>query len=581
MTTIPEKSPRPPTSLSVPLDSLPTSLEAVASLAPETMVVEPSSPLEQAIAHYRETIVTLQTTDAPSAEQLLDARIARDAIHDREIGAPEPLPPPQRREIKQIDRDFKQAIRRFKIAYKKQVLKQASPHPAAKWWWFPEPSVPKPFWAHLDSVWSASSLLFLTFSGGLVVELAARLLSGGLDAWGSSTVIIQSLAALLVGKSALTTSGQETVKQWLGQRGFPRQWWDEGSLLVSIGLFVSLLSFQSLALPEFAKFYKCFGDAASVAVDGWSTCLPGGDRSPLDNQPLTTTEIITARLSSAENMYKRALSLNPDYADAHLALGRLYEALQDFKQAQDAYEKAVKGGKLEGYNALAQLALKQETPNYEKAVGWLSKGLTETYHKKTDQRFLLYEMADTLTNLAVSTTAGAKKGNSTDKGGKYLDDAVFWVSRGLDSLQETPDVYWQYRLNRNLGWLLLRQGEHDRALDHLQIAIELSPNRPDAYCLWAQVNQQQLSQVRQRQAIAEIKPLQQNIVENWERCRTLASPYDQSGKVNTDELNWQREATKQLKKYSSSQLSQPSVPQISSGSEPLPVIAMAQPIPAK
>jgi tetratricopeptide (TPR) repeat protein len=187
-------------------------------------------------------------------------------------------------------------------------------------------------------------------------------------------------------------------------------------------------------------------------------------------------------------------------------------------------------------------------------------------------------MTDTLTRLVVNLKAGTPIGNQPDKGGKYLDDAVFWVSRGLDSLKTAPNAYWQYRLNRNLGWLLLRQGEPDRALDHLQIAIELNPSSPDAYCLWAQVNQQQLIQAKQRRAIAQIKPLQQSIIENWERCRNLASPYDQSGKVNTDQLSWQREATKQLEKYNHSQSPKPPAAQVGRGPGLIPS-AIANPLP--
>jgi tetratricopeptide (TPR) repeat protein len=494
---------------------------------------ESQSAIAAAIDHYRQTITTLKQSTHLSSEELLDARIARDAIHTLRLESSQPISAALGRQINQLDRQFKREIERFKTAYKQKALKRQMQEAIHKWWWFPEPAAPKPFWMHLDSIWSASSLVFLTFSGGLIADLAARVLSGGLDVWGSSTIIIQSLVTLIIGKSALTTSGQEAVKQWLGQRGFSRRWWDEGSLLVSIGLFAVLLGFQSIVLPEFSKFYKCLGDADYAEVDGLPTCLPGGQRSHMPGAgAANVVRGKAARLSSAEIMYKRALSLNPDYADAHYALGILYEEFQDSDQARDAYEKAVKGGKLEAYDRLAQLALKQDPPDNEKAVTWLSKGLVEAF--KTDRRELLYDMTNTLTHLAVSNPAKPSK----SLGGKYLDDAVYWLSRGLGLLGETPDETRLYQLRRNFGWVLFRQGEWATANDYFKKAIMLDPLRPDAYCLRAQVQQQQLV-------------WQENIMSDWKQCRTLARPYDPDGEIiDPDQLLWQREADKQLKKFS-------------------------------
>ncbi|MDB9412513.1 tetratricopeptide repeat protein [Microcystis aeruginosa] len=42
-------------------------------------------------------------------------------------------------------------------------------------------------------------------------------------------------------------------------------------------------------------------------------------------------------MSSAEEDYQRALSLNPDDAEAHFNLGLLYEELQDFDLARKEY----------------------------------------------------------------------------------------------------------------------------------------------------------------------------------------------------------------------------------------------------
>lgn len=512
--------------------------------------------LKSAIEHYKTMLEALQNADQLSTEQLLDVRIARDAIHGLELERPCKASESIAKEIKQLDKTFKQQIRRFKTEYRKQALKRNTQDSMPKWWWFPEPPPPQPFWNHLDSVWSGASLIFLTFSGGLIADLAVRVLSGGLDVWGSSTVIIQSMVTLLVGKGALTSSGQETVKQWLGKRGFPKRLWDEGSFLVSAGLFLALLGFQSFALPEFAKFYKCLGDADYSKQSGLPRCLPGGDRWIVSEDSTASDTKVTrlSRLSSAEVMYKRALSLNPDYADTHFALGRIYEDLQDLQRAQETYEKALKGGRVEAYHQLALLALKQEKPDYDKAVVWLSRGLEEVLYRE-EHRELRYRMVDTFTHIAVSDT----KGKNDKVGSHYLDDAAYWLSRvqnlGIeehpaDQMPEEQPSNWSYVLTRNNGWMLWRQGELDRAIDSLIEAIHINPIQADAYCLRAQVFQAQLNELRLPKTARQAKQLEQKVVEDWQQCRTLCSPYSSEGKVlDPDEVIWQRKANKQLKKY--------------------------------
>jgi len=140
-------------------------------------------------------------------------------------------------------------------------------------------------------------------------------------------------------------------------------------------------------------------------------------------------------LSSAEEDYQRALSLNPDDAEAHFNLGLLYEELQDFASARKEYILAIQGGEITtAINNLARLHILNK--NYPAAVHLLLKAQSEA---KLDQ--------------------------------------------------ETQFAIW-----KNLGWARLKQGDIPGAETALSEAIKLDKNSAAPHCLLAQVREAQNNQ---------------------------------------------------------------------------------------
>ena len=137
---------------------------------------------------------------------------------------------------------------------------------------------------------------------------------------------------------------------------------------------------------------------------------------------------IAGEWAIAQSKFERAIGLNPDDAEAHYNLGRLYEKLQDLDQAKAQYRLALRGGLDVAYNALARLSIQNK--KYPEAVSLLLKGL-EIVPKEDDQV--------------------------------------------------------RYALLKNLGWARLKQQRYAEAESNLREAIRLDQKRASAHCLLAQV----------------------------------------------------------------------------------------------
>ncbi|MGG6242038.1 tetratricopeptide repeat protein [Nodosilinea sp. AN01ver1] len=146
----------------------------------------------------------------------------------------------------------------------------------------------------------------------------------------------------------------------------------------------------------------------------------------------------TGDWASAQNNFQQALSLKPDYPEAQFNLGVIYEEFQEYDKAQNEYLKAVQGGYLPAYNNLAHLYMRDG--NYDQAIPLLLLALNSPKLQ-----------------------------------------------------QQTSEL--EYVLRKNLGQVRLEQGRLPEAetelLEAIRIGEEIDPSRPDAYCLLAQVLEQQ------------------------------------------------------------------------------------------
>ncbi|GAA6619646.1 tetratricopeptide repeat protein [Scytonema sp. NUACC26] len=205
----------------------------------------------------------------------------------------------------------------------------------------------------------------------------------------------------LVDGEALTKAWRMGIERILSRLNIPKRFWKEASFSLAFVLLLSLWGFHNYSLPWIATFYNKWG---------WENYRE-------------------REYNSAQGNYEMALKLNPNYAEAHFNLGRLYEDLQDSERARSEYHLAIKGNLDKAYNNLARLYItNKKNPKYDEAVALLQKGLQVVKN---------------------------------------------------DSIK--------YNLNKNLGWVRFEQKRYTDAKAPLQEAISLGSKRAAAYCLLAKV----------------------------------------------------------------------------------------------
>lgn len=225
------------------------------------------------------------------------------------------------------------------------------------WWWSIKPKPPNPWW-NQDWLWQAVSITCITVSVGLFGDVSARFLKGGPDSIGAIAVSAQSIGTLLTAGGALTIAGQEANKRLLNRLHISEQYWHElgaGFSLLLLGSAVCL----RFSLPHIATLYS----------DRGFTNYKQGD------------------FGTAEELYQRALQLNPDDDPTHFRLGLLYEDLQDLVKARSNYQAAARTGIPEAINNLSRLNLLDKKPAL--AVPFLLKALEQEDKNSPEDQYVL------------------------------------------------------------------------------------------------------------------------------------------------------------------------------------------------
>ncbi|NES82881.1 MAG: tetratricopeptide repeat protein [Moorea sp. SIO2B7] len=358
--------------------------------------------LESTLNRYEAALTALEKTDNnPSPEAILRVLIARNIVQEKFADIAHIS---KDKLIKLIELDSRLKKQAGLITQTVQLTNwRTSFHPPQDyWWWFLQ--APTHRLDRFDWLWNALTVTSLTASVSLVVDISSRFLSTSPGFIGSFAVISQSALTLLTAGGVLTKAGGRGIEEILSRLKIKQYLWQEVKLGLSVVLLVSLIGFRG-SLPLISDCFNKWGFDKYDNKGDWS---------------------------SAQSNYERALSLNPDNAEAHYNLGRLYEDLQELDKARTQYRLAVEGGLDAAYNELVRLYIQDK--NYSQAVSLLLKGL------------------DTVPEAETGT---------------------------------------QYALLKNLGWARLKQERYAEAETYLRDAIELDKTftrtPAAAHCLLAQV----------------------------------------------------------------------------------------------
>ncbi|NEQ87557.1 MAG: tetratricopeptide repeat protein [Moorea sp. SIO2I5] len=321
---------------------------------------------------------------SPSKEIVLEVLTARDTVQT-ELSNQSQIPTGSLIKVNDLDNRLKKETNKITTVVDLTEWHSILNPKVDAWWWFFKP--PKHRWDYLDWLWKILTVVFLTSSLSLTVDISSRFLSGGPDTLGAFVTATQSVLTLLAGRSALTKPGQESIKRALTRLNIPKYFWEEVSCGIAFSLFIISVTFR-LSLPQIAVIYKNIGD-----------------RYTFDND--------TPQLAAAISSYKRALILNPDYVEPHYKLGLVYEEIQEYQKALAEYKIAVQDDFEVAYTNLVRLYIIDK--KYYQASSLLLRGLYLT--ENTDNEQVKYYL---LKNLGWARL----KQNRYAEAKRHLEDAI-------------------------------------------------------------------------------------------------------------------------------------------------------------
>ncbi|MEM6502427.1 MAG: hypothetical protein AAF685_11380 [Cyanobacteria bacterium P01_C01_bin.89] len=315
------------------------------------------------------------------------------------------------------------------------------------WWWYLRRPIHR--LDRYDWLWSALSIVPLTATVSLLVDMSSRLADGEFLV-GSFAVVIQSVLTLLTASSVLTETGRKAMKVVFDSLRIPSYFRQEMKLLLSVMVFGLTLTVHSM-LPAWSNYYLDLGKQELVGPLQQETT----EQIATSDVPLNTG----ANLANARFFFERAIAIDSKNIEAYYFLGRVYEEMKDLKKARANYQLALAQNFVHAYNALAYIYIREE--DLDKAYDLLQEGI-----RRADQQSIPDK----------NQSAG------TDAGDASISDV---------------DAELIYSLNKNLGWVRLLQGNYEDAeivLDDAIVAYEaLQQESPEtaklvggvAYCLFA------------------------------------------------------------------------------------------------
>ena len=304
------------------------------------------------LERYKHCYSELKKTQFPSAEQIIDTFVARDAVQahlgESERSAAELI------ELERLDDGLKRRMQelgcrlptKHRVALTSQLeAVRETVHPGeADWWW--SLRLPVRWWDRLDLFWDTLALIWLAITFSLLTDITSRFLGGNPGTFGAFAIIVQAILAL-AGGGALTRTGQTFVNNTLRRWKVPRRNWQAVKFLGATLLLLLFIGFR-LSLPWIAVQYNNAG----------------------------VNRFIAGEFDEAESNLQRSLALDPNYASANYNLGVLYEQLGKTEDAQVQYRYAVAAGIDAAYSNLGRLYI-QAGKNSEAAT-LLLEGLAKS-----------------------------------------------------------------------------------------------------------------------------------------------------------------------------------------------------------
>ena len=292
------------------------------------------SELAEALQGYQSALASLpenKTEDAPA--RVMSVLAARDNLARAMAAAPAPGSDALS-QVSELDQRLKSNAPRIKSLVGASTLanwrETVQPQPSA-WWWSLDALAQEP---SPSPVWAVVAALCITVSISLTAEISQRFFSVGADFVSVFSLITQAGLTLLAG-SIFTQAGQQAMERILNSWHIQPKYYPYWKAGFAGGL-LSIVLLLRLSLPGIATLYNQSG-----------VYWQNKDR----------------QLNGAIDSFRRAVSLNPDYAEAHYNLATAYEDVQQYDRAIEEYQSVtlLDPKSYIGLNNLARLYMLQRS----------------------------------------------------------------------------------------------------------------------------------------------------------------------------------------------------------------------------
>ncbi len=414
--------------------------------------------MDNAVVRFVDALNRLCAASADGLDPaLLDALQARDALASRiaEAGA---LSAEDLLAVKAADARLRAILEKTPRNAAVVEFRAMLERPTSSWWWYP-PAWDRVTWTRrLDPLWTAVTAALLALAGSFMFAIFQSYSANGISWTETFATVLQGLGLALLGRGAVTRSGQEQMSRLLGHVGISAPYRARTLLLVSAAVCGLSWAFHSHWLPE--------------AYMHWGS------------QAYEKGELVVAKAE-----FSKVIALAGPEPDAQLALGQVHESIGELDKAISLYQDAVISGLPTAFNHLGRVYTYQTGPqgpgvDLPLAESLLRLGMQRAaaaYPRERDWK----ERFDACGKCRDNQRQQCREGDEAicaQVGAGTCDeipdpDLCATVCTGV-SFPDPPRLESEYQLIRNLGWVSMEQGQLTQAQALLELADDIDASIP-------------------------------------------------------------------------------------------------------
>lgn len=334
----------------------------------EVSTVSPKS--EVALERYTSALSTIEAA-APNltTDQALDALLARDALRTA-LADTQPEPTGHMATLIELDQRLRQQAEAIASAVPLDEWRNSRQPAEDAWWWYFQPHAAPEAWNRFDWLWNGLTAVALAMSASFMMGIYQSLAVGGLSWVETFSTIAQGAGLALIGRGALTTAGQQNVKNALVYLKIPPRFYSEATCLFA-ALILLIVFGLHIYLPN---YYYAKGQ--DLYKQGY--------------------------LMNAEQRYIQGQLIASNDPRFNIALGTIYESLGSLDKALAQYQQALQQGVTRAFNDIGRIYIQRFNPVKKRS----EPEVAETYLRMGVQRAKSDPTTDTNTRFQLHRNLG-------------------------------------------------------------------------------------------------------------------------------------------------------------------------------